>query len=126
MAITSQQQRIPLVDLQTGLIRREWLAILFGNDNTAAADITVLGEALAAALAQLVALQTQVDAIAVTESDSLLEQFLQPTFPDLSVSEMIFTPLSTATGTPTDLESLLCDDDGRLLLDDNGLILTDA
>lgn len=126
MAITSQQQRIPLVDLQTGLIRREWLAILFGNDEAAAADITALGDALATALAQLAALQAQVDAIVVAEPDLLLEQFLQPTLPDLSVSEMVFTPLSTAIGTPTDLESLLCDDSGRMLLDDNGLILTDA
>lgn len=126
MAITSQQQRIPLVDPQTGLIRREWLAILFGNDDTTAADISALSAALATALAQLGALQEQVDTITTAEPDSLFEQFLQPAFPDRNVSEMVFTPLATATGTSIDLESILCDDSGRLLLDDNGLILTDA
>lgn len=113
MAITSQQQRIPLVDLQTGLIRREWLTILFGNDDSAAADIQALSDALAAAVNQLNALQAQVDALPSAESDSLLE--------------MIFTPIGTSTNAiPVDLESLLCDDTGRLLLDENGLILTDS
>lgn len=110
MAITSQQQRIPLVDLQTGLIRREWLMILFGNADSAATDIQTLSDALAAAIAQLNALQTQVDTISSTSTESLME--------------MIFSPTSTVTSVR--LDSLLCDDTGRLLLDQNGLILTDA
>lgn len=112
MAITSQQQRIPLVDPQTGLIRREWLTILFGNDQTVTADIAALADALAAALEQLAAIQAEVDAL--------------PTAAELSISEMVFTPLSTAIGTSVNLDSLLCDETGRLLLDNNGLILTDA
>lgn len=98
MAITSQQQRIPLVDLQTGLIRREWLAILFGNDDESAADIADLSAALAAALAQLAALQAQVDAIDVTESDSLFEQLLQPIQLRENISEMIFSPSESVSG----------------------------
>lgn len=112
MPITSQQQRIPLVDLQTGLIRREWLAILFGNADSVATDIQALSDALAAAIDQLNDLQTQVDAISST--------------PDESLMEMIFTPRSTAAENLVRLDSLLCDDTGRLLLDSNGLILTDA
>jgi hypothetical protein len=60
MRVTPQQQRIPLVDLATGLIRREWLGVLAaGEESATTADLTALVTAVAGLTARVLDLETR-------------------------------------------------------------------
>lgn len=110
MAITAQQQRIPIIDLRTGLITREWLNLL--NDDTSAANaiaITALQTALTAALAQIAALAAQV--LVLKKSDAIsLEVVAQPG----AVPQLIVELLQPASGGVLSEELLQSDSGGAM------------
>lgn len=59
-----QQQRIPLVDPQTGMITKEWLKILGGAAAGTAVDVSALSDALDAAMVRIATLEAQIAALA--------------------------------------------------------------
>lgn len=81
MRITPQQQRIPLVDLETGMIRREWIGLLTADTDGGTTDLTALENAVAALAARVLNLEaraTQAETrLAVLEADQVLPLVLQ-------------------------------------------------
>lgn len=96
MRITPQQQRIPLVDLNTGLIRREWIGALTADSDSGTTDLTALENALALLTARVLDLEaraTQAETrLAALEAQQALPMVVQAGPAQAGAVEVVLQP----------------------------------